>query len=434
MATQNSINPTFRNVKQEYEDKQLTHTCPKCSVRYPNSGMLVHHMNEEHSTFVQQTAFRIARAADKLPSLADGEKYRNTMATCPYCKHDCQTRKKLMMHLETAHKDDEEQQDEEPRVKVIRLDGSFVTPGAPELNVVQNFIKAMGNAPGRSLPNGTAKLDNNNKSAAKLQYKCFWCDASFRKRGKLMDHIDTLHKHNKLQNQAEADSLNEPNKAPSSRPLTNQRSMSHLELSKFAPGLQLGVATRSPHPVDTKPLVSNTGSCSFTLAGSLTKRTKKQITENTPPNTCKFYLGKKDNPLANKKARVVERTISQPSSRRFSLPNVFDDASNPSYNFPYNRMTAMTAAMQHSYMMGIRPPLINATQFYAPPRMPMVMPSSDYVLNHAHPTLDQQQASNQQAQFFARMNAMHQMSPLATNNRPKTSSESPLDLTKSYNI
>lgn len=441
MTTRNAIYPDtngFRHVKQEHEGRLLTHTCPHCSVRYPNSGSLVQHINAEHLSFVTQANSKIARVGDQKLQLAADEKYKNTIATCPFCQHDCQTRKKLMMHLQTEHKDDNDHDhDEESKpssVKIVRIEGPFVTPGASESNVVQNLIKVISGTNG-NITNGNTKID---KSSAKLQYKCFWCDASFRKRGKLMDHIDTLHKHNKQQSQMQADMLNTEDLKPLNvRPLPS-RHMQQIDIPSFLPVLPLGTNVlphghRSPYTVDSKPQTSNAGSCSFTLAGSLTKKSKPQTQENTPPNMCKFYLGKKGNPLASKVASVVDSTLAQ-HSRRFSLPNLFDNVNTSTFNFS-NRMlspTTMTAALQHSYMMNIRPQLMNATQFYAP-RMPLMMPSSEYLLNHAHPSLAlNQQPTSQQVQLLARMNAAAvQRSPLATS-RPKTSSESPLDLTKNY--
>ena len=425
MATKEMIKQnfrTFKRVKEEYGDRQLTHTCPHCSKRYPNSSKLIQHMNEEHISFVRQTETRIVRAGD----ISEGERYHNTVATCPYCKQDFQTRKKFMMHLETAHKEDEEQQDEGPKVKVIRVDGPFVTPGATESKVVQNLLNAIGGTANRNTSNGSAsKLDS--APPAKLQYKCFWCEASFRKRGKLMDHIDSLHKHDKTTEMAQKISQEDLSKSHGRQIATNH--MSHLDVPKVH--AILGGSQRSPQSMDSKPSTSSSPSCSFTLIGSLSRRFKPPSQpETTPTSICKFYLGKKDNPLANSKASQRESGASHADARRYSLPGIFDESNN-SYNFPYGMLSAnqMTAAMQRSLMMSMRPQLLNATQFYAPSRMPLLMPGSEYMLNHANPGLDPH--SSQHAQLFARLSAMAQMSPLGTS-RSKTPSESPLDLTKSF--
>lgn len=461
MATQEA-GRMWNRVKKEYDERKLSHTCFQCSARYPNSGMLVQHMREEHSSFVQQATSKIHRAADK-SAPADTDKYKNTIATCPFCQLDCQTRKKLMLHLQLEHKDDNEHEDE-PKVKVIRIDeqnkhklleqlsnnhgsvaGPFLTPGVAESNMVQSFLKAMGSS-NNNLCNVSNKVDSSKTAAAnsKQQYKCFWCEASFRKRGKLMDHIDTLHKHNKQQNQDEADMLNmdDPSKSLSVRgsQLSNQRSaavaqldlppLPYLSVSPFAPSSINGALPGRSH-TESKPPPSTVSKCSFTLNGSLTNKPKTIARENTPPsNVCKFYLGKKDNPMTNVKTNFADRAIRD-NNRRYSLPNVFDGSSPASYSFPYSMLPSnplAAAAMQHNYMMNIRPQLMNATPFYSA-RIPMVLPSSDYLVNHSSPMLDHTQTTQQQqAQFLATISAMAQMSPLA---RPKAS-ESPLDLTKSF--
>lgn len=434
--------------KDVRNDRQLTHTCFRCSARYATSMAMIQHMREEHSEYVAQPATRHEVGME-------GDRYNNTIATCPYCQLDCQTRKKLMRHLALQHRDAD--QEEPPNVKLIRLDdenkhklleqlsqnqavtGPFVTPEATESKMVQNLLKVIGTN-SNGLPNGSHKMEN--KSTTKLQYKCFWCEASFRKRGKLMDHINSLHKHNKQQNQAEAEmlSMDDPHKPLHGRHhhLISHRpnGISQMELPPYLSYNGAGphsLPHRSHHhhliPMqEIKPVASNQSKCSFKLAGSLANKGKTLKQEEAPlQNNCKFYFGKKDNPLANVKISHNHRHLRDSNQRRYSLPNMIDEASTSSpYNFPYSMLphNPMAAAMQqHNYnMMNIRPQMMNSTPFYAP-RMPMIMPGSEYMMN---PMMDRHNQTSQ-AQFIARMNAMAQMSPLA---RPKPT-ESPLDLTKS---
>lgn len=434
------------NLKKEYSDERLLPVpCCKCDARFPTSNKMLQHMKERHA------------------ETGDADRYQNTIATCPFCKHDCQTRKKLMQHLAMEHKDEED----EPPVKVIRISthernqqqifehlkqqqqrprdgivgGPFVTPGPSENNImVQNLLHAIGNG-----GKGSANVKVETKVPTKNQYKCFWCDASYRKRGKLMDHIDNLHKHNKQAENKMSGSMED------TKPLGSQHSnvmglnpavdRMSVNMSSFLPGMrfpsishqQVAVSTSAFTP-PSAPTVSrkpkSKGTCSFTLSGSLTTRTKAPVKENEKPVVCQFFLSKKENPLANIKSNPVTNTIRAMSGmRRSSLPNLFDTSS-PPYGFPYGMLppSSMATAMQQSYLMSMRAPMMHPSPFYAP-RMPLMMPgSSDYLLNSQ--MLEHHSQNSQQAQFFARMSAMAQTSPLA---RPKNP-ESPLDLTKSYNM
>lgn len=445
-------------VKEEFDEKQYTGSqntfrCSHCSGRYPNSRLLVQHMHAEHLHSVEAriAQARMAGVSEKVTSQSNNEKYKNSTAICPFCHYDCHTRKKLMRHLEVEHKDDNEQ--DGPNLKVIRIEsldegkkkdllsqlsntGPFVTPNSSQSKIVQNLLKAFGTS-SSTFNTGSSKVDN--KTTNKLPYKCFWCEASFRKRGKLMDHIDTLHKDNKQQNQAEADrlSVSDPNKSPFSRPMLNHHSMSlsQLDIPKYSSGILGFMPMASPiqHRSPLPEYKSSTNKCSFTLVGSLISKPNQPTEEPIRSNICKFYLRKKDNPLAQLNHRI-EMGENKLNPTTLSLPpNMLESRGNSTsqFNFPYRMMqpaSTMAAAMQQTYMINMRSPLLDATQFYAP-RMPMMIPSSDYLVNPSQAMLEHQSQSTSQAQLFARMNhVLAQMSPLT---QPK-SSESPLDLTKSH--
>lgn len=192
-------------------------------------------------------------------------------AACPHCHVDCLTRKKLMSHIEAAHKttdddDDVDDDDGEPPVKVIRLKRSggdliqsLSAAGVERISpALGKLLKAIRpedigaggrGAAGATTPHAAASMPAAAAAAAGVpgksrggasvggvavaaasglmgdvrvltlpsgslarvadkKYKCFWCNALFRKRGKLMDHIDLFHKDSKQQTEVEAEMLN----------------------------------------------------------------------------------------------------------------------------------------------------------------------------------------------------------------------------------
>lgn len=427
----------------------LSHTCPKCSAKFPHSGLLVQHMKEAHPSFVEHAQSRIPRnpmPVEKEPR--DTGPYRNTSATCPFCSQDCQTRKKLMRHLELEHKDDNDHDEEAasvPEVKVIRLDdqnkhilleqlaqqgGSHnIQTTSGDSAMVRDLLKVISSS---SSPSPTVSSNVHvatkpePKTSSKFQYKCFWCDASFRKRGKLMDHIDLLHKHNKQQNQVEAEMLNHDE---TGKTFTRQGSSQTLGSHTFSPPQTSTSKTSSiPHTITSDYTSSQSKTCSFQMLGSLKQVVKPKPQKELPKeNLCKFYFGKKGNPIVEVRTPLLPRSTSmlRPSntSRRYSLPNMLETTATSTYPF-YHRMITPTsmAALQQSYMLAaMRPPMMTSASFYQP-RMPLMVPPSDFMLGQSNPVFEQAQA-----QFLARMNAMR----MATSPRPNNA-DSPLDLTKHF--
>lgn len=441
------------SIKREYlDERMLPHPCIRCTARFPTGSKLLQHMREDHPT-IQHVRPGMPLNAPSPPR--DNDRFINTTAICPMCQRDCQSRKKLMRHLEIDHKEDEE----EPQLKVIRLTGDdqnkqklleqfqqqsenvagpFITPVRSQSNMVQNLLKAIGTG-NKTAPH--VKVES--KSASKLQYKCFWCDASYRKRGKLMDHIDNLHKHNKQAENKMSGSLEDSKPQGGQQPMsmmghnTSLDRLNAVGVPQFIPGLPpfhalskqsiTGTNQLSQHPTTSIRPKSN-GPCSFTLSGSLTPKPKPPAKENPKPDSCTFFMTKKENPLANIKSNPITAGLRTGDRRRSSLPNLFDTSSSP-YGFPYgmlpqNPMAAAASMHQRLFMSQMRPPMMHPSQFYSQ-RVPMMMPgSTDYLLNQTQQMLEHQTS---QAQMFARINAMAQTSPL----RPKNP-ESPLDLTKSY--
>lgn len=440
----------------------LTHSCFRCSERFSNSGLLVQHIKENHTSFVEHPpSSNMPRPSDMADR--DSSPYRNAIATCPYCGHDCLTRKKLMLHLELEHKDVNDSE-EEPRLKYIRLNSS--PQASSDSNVVRNLLQTIGpqntNVASTSIAKTESKPSNN-----RLQYKCFWCEASFRKRGKLMDHIDTLHKHNKQQNQVEAEmlSLDDPtrqlNRLPPSTFSSNmfrppslagyhhssgstsaQSTSSVSSISTTHQNSFISTVSRADNPVTETKNKQSSNLCSFNLLGSLKPTDKPKNVETTPVNLCKFYLGKKGNPIANTRLTPTMKTAvnfhpgsstAANSNRRYSLPNMLEGASNgiaalSNYPYHYRLMSpanTMAAAMQQSYLFGMRPPMFPQS-FYQPSSMPMMLPPTPCTTALA----DRSQTSPRQqtAQFLNRMNTLnHNIRSSGT-----AHSDSPLDLTKSY--
>jgi len=371
----------------------MTHTCFQCKERFPNSGMLVQHMRQVHQSFVDKTQARIPRN----PQPEDRDRYRNTVATCPFCQIDCNTRKKLMQHLELEHKNSSEDESG-PTVKVIKLDsqnkqdilnqlsnvgikGNLGNNGSSS-TTMQNLIQAISSSSSSKVV-GVGKVD---KPAAKLQYKCFWCDESFRKRGKLMDHIDLLHKQNKAQTEVEAEMINIEDQ-------TQKLQAKHL-------------ATQTPS-TSSQP---HTPICSFISLGELSDRPKaKEVPEVERTNICTFFFGKKDNPVATRQL-AENRRVRVPEQRRQDTPFMY--ASRMMTHSPM-------VAMHPSYMFsGIRPPMQSA--YFS--RMPLLSPG--YMMS-------QQPMLKPDEQFYARMNVLASMQP-GRMPRHMDPSETALDLTTDH--
>jgi len=208
---------TNRSMQQD-----MTHKCPKCDQKFMTSALQVLHMREVHSAFVESAQLKIdaAKIGVSVKSLQAMQQHKSTgdftqNAICPFCKYDCMTKKKLMRHLEVEHKGEDEEEDE-PEVKVIqvaddrkrRILNSFrnetsSSSSSRDPALVQNLLEAFEN----DKKSQALRMSANSLRLTEKRYKCFWCEASFRKRGKLMDHIDMFHKANLQATEVEAEML-----------------------------------------------------------------------------------------------------------------------------------------------------------------------------------------------------------------------------------
>lgn len=273
-----------------------------------------------------------------------------------------------------------------------------------------------------------------------------------------MDHIDTLHKHNKQQNQVEAEmlSLDDPSKQLGRLPLpatpfnssslfrpppagyNSVHAMSRPATSQYN---RMNSVNRTETAVSGIKKQSTNNLCSFNLLGSLKPADRPKRSEVKPNNWCKFYFGKKGNPLANARSTPLLNTSIKfepgitNNNRRYSLPNVLDGCTNstlPNFSYPYRLLppasTMAAAAMQQSYLFGMRPPMFPQS-FYPHARLPMMLPSRTATLSDGPQTTQHQQ---QTVQFLNQMNTLSHSIRSSPRSSVSSHSESPLDLTKSY--
>lgn len=420
----------------------LPHSCFKCSARFANSGQLVQHMKEQHSSFVVHAKPRAAISPPPPPHTAEKDEpttsssLKNTIATCPFCRQDCLTRKKLMKHLELEHKDDNDQ-DEEPDVKVLHMNDqnqhTILDQTHSQDSVTNSHKPAHDSSAAQALlksSSSSSAAKGEGRIAAKLQYKCFWCDASFRKRGKLMDHIDSLHKQSKHQNQVEAEMLNYDDSGKVAyRPATSQTASAPFTQSP-APVERAGALPFGPSDIMFKGRPHTvTNNCSFLVMGPFTASKKIKL-DTTVPNMCKFYYGKRGNPIAN--MRIAQQhqqhkmAVGCNNSRRYSLPTSLENTMTGPYGIPLRMMptqSSMASAMQHSYMFGMRPRHAFIPAPFYP--MPMMLPGADCVAAvrpNSYP--DHRQSPSPQT--------LIRMANFTSLNHVNKVADGPLDLSKGY--
>ena len=218
----------------------MTHKCVKCEQRFPSSRAMLQHMRSSHTSFVTSTEQKIdtfqedslqEKARCKLPTSA---------SICSYCNLDCGNRRKLKRHIDLNHIEGVDQEIH-PDLKHIRLQDSSLDDEPKKLKKPAAIIQEKPSKPIKNPDVGKQKTKNtevekgktnkttekskaakDNKQTGKdsegekpnptttkaeKRYKCFWCSTSFRKRGKLMDHIDMFHKDSKDQSELEAEQL-----------------------------------------------------------------------------------------------------------------------------------------------------------------------------------------------------------------------------------
>ena len=335
----------------------MSHKCFQCDLRFLSSGGLVGHMREAHSSFVKDTQEKIDKSKQlSVAAKPDGAK---TAAVCPFCKLQCVTRKNLMRHLEFEHKDDEVE--DEPQVKIVRfntdksgvirsLNSQITQPvvDASDPVLVQNLLRALEASSSAGLLDNKLKLPPAEIKIPERKYKCFWCEASFRKRGKLMDHIDMFHKD---QTEMEAGSLSKSQTSTStddkqvlklsatsvSTSVTKLKSTPQVSCSSIkAPPVSLAKPKSINAETGNGSITSATSTskvCTYTLDGPLFPcRSKADPIHQV--NSCSFYLGKAPIQVTNRLDSVVGSSGTiQPStttvaaatiqpSVKVALPNV----------------------------------------------------------------------------------------------------------------
>lgn len=390
-----------------------------------------------------------------------------------------------MRHLE-EHKDLEPEPEEETELKIIQItnenkkslleqfdgekagssgsgSGTMATT-ANSPTFVRNLIRAIESDPAK-IASSKIKVSSTSLKLSERRYKCFWCDTSFRKRGKLMDHIDMFHKANKHQTELEAELLQgvsrdtsvfEPEK---SKPTTNRQSnVSSLSSSvsssnnKSTAGKDSGT-TRSKscekpaHPAPPKP---KKRCCLFNMVGSIREEFKvrsQPIAATKPP--CKFYFGscgdlpeRKDadpepsrspspacfaaldavSPFSPTHVRQFRSTsISSNSSQPLSSPQTHAPSSAAAQFSKFSHRDTSFQPATHPFRQ--QPQLGTRNQPLAQPLFPHMsyyMPASDLYLNQQHNMIIEQQRS--QLQYLSYMQSLVSQNAVDPNR--------PLDLSK----
>ncbi|KAF6041597.1 hypothetical protein EB796_000110 [Bugula neritina] len=308
---------------------------------------MVKHMRESHSAFVENAQMKIDRSEENSFEAKKAAQSVNTAAQCPECKLDCRTRKKLVRHMETDHKET----GAEPEVKIIRLEKDSKdklideiqkeqlqdhTLHAQKTKVVNNLIHAVAAKDGKSevvLPETKKTIQVSATSIKLSRYRCFWCDMSFRKRGKLMDHINLFHKMSLEQTEIEAELIhisvveNDAKKATTAVSTKEKKVEKRVEkkaekkVKEHHPTSKKGHAKHSSkkkqkvpaamkqssvykHSVSLDcPETPNNKVCSFTLVGSIREVSrilqKRRFSSESDKakDSCIFFNRKKDDPI-----------------------------------------------------------------------------------------------------------------------------------------
>lgn len=437
----------------------MTHKCFKCSEKFKTSAELVLHMRESHSSFVKDAQEKIDHAKQR-----SNQNRPNYASTCQYCNTDYQTRKKLMAHLECEHKDNEpDDEAEEPQVKIVRLSGeheqfmqelkiqtSSTNPSSSGPKLVEQLLNAIENEETQD-QNSKMRVTASTVKFPEKRYKCFWCEASFRKRGKLMDHIDMFHKANKQQSEVEAEKLlgsihfEEKSSTSATATVTKVEIKSTVTKSTVAVNPLPFLSTKTvpavkpvPTPLLSSPVPRKKDRCLFTLLGNIrevsTFAEKRQSLNTT--NSFKFYNGQQSNPLIGTKppllvlptrleeSAVVEEELA-PSTSDNSLANVVVEEElqttsetstlvSPTRDKPPSSTASMYTFLQLA--SGINP-LQSFQSSYS--RIPFLLPQNTDMYNMAQQSM---LLERQRSQY---LNYMQRISSMNNSYDPNT----PLDLT-----
>ena len=349
----------------------MTHKCFKCERRFATSGAMVQHMKEDHSSFVEDAKQKIDRSQEiSFEEKRSSENYVAT-AKCPFCTVDCVTRRKLMHHLSVEHEDEEEDSELEPELKIIRVendtddqllgqlrkeqDDNNIISTEKKSSIVNDLLDVLSTDKEKkevSIPgtDTTVKVSATSFKFPEKRYRCFWCDACFRKRGKLMDHIDMFHKDNKQQTEVEAKQIISSTYAPaatvdSPTPKSNQqtqpkKTVSPPSTSKSQPQKAVGrrrtnSSKKSCSKTSTnateveKPEMIDNKVCRFICLASITEVsriksvTKPRVEPTNRDTNCLFFCSKDPNPLppltvSESEVRTSETSMELPSPVQYS--------------------------------------------------------------------------------------------------------------------
>lgn len=202
---------------------------------------MLQHMRSSHSSFLASTEQKVDKTLED--SLQEKARCQLPISAsiCSYCNLDCGSRRKLKQHIESNHIEGVDQEID-PDLKNIRLQNNSYddepkkpkkstaitqektgkaaktsdtdkqkTKGADTDKVKtgksSERIKAAKDNKQQSKVDGDGDKPASTSAKAEKRYKCFWCSTSFRKRGKLMDHIDMFHRDSRDQSEMEAEML-----------------------------------------------------------------------------------------------------------------------------------------------------------------------------------------------------------------------------------
>lgn len=334
-------------------------------------------MKERHSIVMEDAKNKIDRSeASSFAAKRATPGSSVSAAKCPFCEVDCGTRKKLMRHLEVEHQDVDGEI--EPELKIVRLENnseeklfsglnkdkdSEAEIQAKKVTIVSNLLNTIGSKEGRSKVNvpgtsGTIEVSATSIKFPERRYKCFWCEASFRKRGKLMDHIDMFHKANKQQIEDEAELLHvtaatsqEINMKSTAAPQKQSSTGSQIREKKTTPAATItsaatitaapAIAPEAIHKSTGKkkqstkkqkkvkfipadiikcPKIPNNNVCVFRHLASITEISKmKRLYKpmDNPQKSCTFFNRKEDNPV---KSGALELDVVEGSTSKTPKP------------------------------------------------------------------------------------------------------------------
>ncbi|XP_067936534.1 uncharacterized protein [Watersipora subatra] len=416
----------------------MTHKCFKCDEKFQTSGKMVQHMRKAHSSFVEDTQMKIDRSKESSYEAKRASNNYVPIAKCPFCSLDCGTSKKLVHHLTVEHQEEDEESAVEPELKVIRVEndsdrrlfghlreeesrGSSSKANNSSivndlLNVLEKNSQKELSIPGSS---ETVKVSSASIKLTEKRYRCFWCDAFFRKRGKLMDHIDMFHKANKLQIAEEAELLvsaicqtptatdNTPVKLTS--PTPTKKTATSIPGYKAAQPKSTG-RRRSSSKKSTKTHTAETDAsdlpnnyiCRFICCGSVTGVSRRKPVQRYTTssemytNNCQFFRASDPNPLTTLEAMKNLNVSDEPSPVFLPEPSSLDTAYNSNehlMNFHKSAYMSQPPAQPTAFS----PPFLSPIQFYSQHMAPNPLANQS---QHSQPQMGYQQRQHMNQSLF----------------------------------